>query len=644
MSLLEDDALAATQTSAGSAGSSGSSPGPVDPRPPTLDGLNSKDRLVKKHRLGKGAMGEVVACEDRNLGRTLALKSALRKDAASLERFFREARIQGQLEHPNVVPVHELGADEDGTPFFTMKRVRGVTLAEVLRLLAARDATTAAEWPLRKLLGALQDVCRAVHFAHSRGVVHRDLKPANVMLGDHGEVYVLDWGVARTTAEAQPDSSPDFSPLDVTPGHTSAGAVIGTPGYMAPEQTQGRVATQKSDVWALGAILFEVLTLEPLVRERSAVAAMLETQKGVDADARQRSPERDVPPELSRLCQRATAQAPEERPTALEVHDAIEAVLAGQRDGELRARIAQGHADAAEKAAQRVFAGGADALEARREAMQQLGRCLALEPDNAAAQAIFVKLLATPPAELPQPVQDEVDGITDDSMRRSARNSLWGFALMLGIAPVTYFMGIQRAGLAVLFVASVVASIATSWMGSKLKRYSPLLAQVAIVAGFLPLGLTGTIFGPFLLVPAMVSVMMFSFLMWVRPRERKLVVVAGLATFLIPVLAWALGVMDAPYRFTPDGMLVVPYFTSAFPAVGALVVLVGVTFGNFFVTVTTAVRLRSNLEKNQRAIALQGWNLRQMLRAPEPAKLEEPVPACALTDGLLGAAARGQET
>ncbi|MCC6338083.1 MAG: protein kinase [Myxococcales bacterium] len=640
MSLLEDDALAATQTSAGS---SGSAPGPVDPRPPTLDGLNASDRLVRRHRLGKGAMGEVVACEDRNLGRTLALKAALKKDPAALERFLREARIQGQLEHPNVVPVHELGAGEDGTPYFTMKRVRGVTLAEVLRLLAARDATTATEWPLRKLLGAFQEVCRAVHFAHSRGVVHRDLKPANVMLGDHGEVYVLDWGVARTTGEAQPDSGPDFAPLDVTPGHTSAGAVIGTPGYMAPEQTQGRVATPKSDVWALGAVLFEVLTLEPLVKERAAVAAMLETQQGVTADAHARAPEKDVPPELSQVCLRATSSSPEERPTAQELHDAVEAVLAGQRDGELRARIARGHADAAASAAARVFAGGADALEARREAMQQLGRCLALEPDNAAAQATFVKLLATPPSQVPQAVQGDLDDTHDRAMRRAAKNSAWGFSLMLLAGPALLLMGIARPLLLAAMAAAVLVAVVVSWLESRNLNPTRLSRRLAIVASLATVGLSGVIFGPFILVPALLPAVLFSLLMWARAEDRPLTLAAGAATILIPVAGWALGLFAAPYRFTSEGMLVVPYLTKAFPPGLTLVLLGGVILGNFVVSATNAIRLRNSLDDSQRALALQGWNLKQMLRTPTPAKVEDAAPGCPLTDALLPSQPRGQE-
>ena len=628
MSTLDDDALAPTQSSGSSA------PAPVDPRPPTLDALGGSTRLVRGPRLGRGAMGEVLACEDKNLGRTLALKAAVRTDAAALERFLREARIQGQLEHPNIVPVHELGADEDGTPYFTMKRVRGVTLADVLRLLAARDDATMTEWPRRKLLSAVQAVCRAVHFAHSRGVVHRDLKPANVMLGDHGEVYALDWGVARTVSEALPDSGPDFSPLDVTPGGTSAGAVIGTPGYMAPEQARGGVASPKSDVWALGALLFEVLTLEPLVTERAPMAALEQTLKGVNADARHRAPDRDVAPELAEWCLRATAVDPSARPTALALHDGLEAVLAGERDVELRGRIARGHADAAAKAAQRVFDGAGDALDARREALQQLGRCLALEPDNAEAQTIFFRLLSTPPREVPPSVQAELDGIAEGSMRRSSRNAALGFLLMFTAAPGLLVMGIQRWWLLGLLALSVTAAVAVSVFGVRVRLLTRHASRVAIIITLVAVGLWSTVFGPFVLVPAMLALVMMSLFLWVKPGERALVLLGSAASLGVPVLLWATGAMDAPYRFTDEGLVVVPYLTRAFPPHMTLAVLGAMTVGNTVIAALSGIRLRETLDERQRALALQGWNLRQLLPAPRTADdVTAPAPAAAARSG-----------
>ena len=152
-------------------------------------------------RIGAGGMGEVVAARDEQIGRDVAIKR-MRAEAPSdrqVARFLREARVQGQLEHPAIAPVHELGRDVDGRPYFAMKKLAGVTLADVLDNADER-------FPRQRLLRAFADVCLAVEFAHTRGVVHRDLKPDNIMLGDFGEVYVLDWGVAKLLGDAQGDA------------------------------------------------------------------------------------------------------------------------------------------------------------------------------------------------------------------------------------------------------------------------------------------------------------------------------------------------------------------------------------------------------------------------------------------------------
>src|SRR5262249_28316165 len=155
-----------------------------------------------------------------------------------LARFLREARVQGGLEHPAVVPVHDLAVDGDGRPFFVMKRLSGTTLLELLRRLRSGSEDEAAA--RRRMLRAFVEVCLAMEFAHIRGIVHRDLKPANIMLGDFGEVYVLDWGVARVL-DARDDEAPGergspwlTSGLELSSGQTRTGALLGTPAYMAP--------------------------------------------------------------------------------------------------------------------------------------------------------------------------------------------------------------------------------------------------------------------------------------------------------------------------------------------------------------------------------------------------------------------------
>ena len=226
--------------------------------------------------LAKGGMGAILSARDNSIQRTVAVKVILTGAEASDEHVHRlvtEARITGQLEHPNIVPLHELGVTQDGVVYYTMRLVEGVTLSEVLEQIRQRDKATIAKYPLRTLLTVFQKVCDAVAFAHSRGVIHRDLKPDNLMLGEFGEVFVMDWGLAKRvrgdaggldttsrTAKEQADLAGDGF-------KTLSGQVKGTPRYMAPEQAEGRVEDidERTDIYALGAILYAILTLHPPV-------------------------------------------------------------------------------------------------------------------------------------------------------------------------------------------------------------------------------------------------------------------------------------------------------------------------------------------------------------------------------------------
>ncbi|MEI8256433.1 MAG: serine/threonine-protein kinase, partial [Deltaproteobacteria bacterium] len=275
------------------------------------------ERYDAQGMLGIGGMGEVRLVHDRRIGRDVALKvlrDSAARDPNAVARFLREARIQGQLEHPTVVPVHDMALDAGGMSYFTMKRVRGLTLTNVLARLTSGDPGTAARFSRHRLLTAFCSVCMAVDFAHQRGVVHRDLKPENIMLGDHGEVHLLDWGVARLISEQRENVAPDAD-VHATPQGTAFGSVVGTPGYMAPEQAAGDVMRvgPASDVYALGAILFEILTLQPLHAGDTVVALLSATLQGADARAALRAPDAGVPPELDAICQEATRLEPADR-------------------------------------------------------------------------------------------------------------------------------------------------------------------------------------------------------------------------------------------------------------------------------------------------------------------------------------------
>ncbi|HXW97056.1 MAG TPA: serine/threonine-protein kinase [Gemmatimonadales bacterium] len=205
------------------------------------------DRYEVMEPIGQGGMGTVYRARDRHLEREVALK-VLRPelaDAASTRRLGREARILARLEHPGIVPVHEVGALADGRVYYVMKLIRGQSLEAFSRAAS-----------MSEMLRAFLRVCETVGFAHAHGVVHRDLKPSNIMIGGFGEVLVLDWGIARVVEEPEPAAS-GVSPIGLDSADTAPGTILGTPGFMAPEQLQGvsGLVDRRSDVFALGAIL-----------------------------------------------------------------------------------------------------------------------------------------------------------------------------------------------------------------------------------------------------------------------------------------------------------------------------------------------------------------------------------------------------
>ncbi len=223
-----------------------------------------------------GGMGAVLKAQDNNLARTVALKVMLNSAQANEQAVFSfvaEAQITGQLEHPNIVPLHDIGVAADGTIYYTMKLIEGRTLRDILKDIRDGNADTIQRYPITKLLTIFQSVCNGIAYAHSRRVIHRDLKPDNVMVGEFGEVLILDWGLAKVLPEpGQVDTEEhggEFTgPVPGNPADamaTMAGQVKGTPNYMAPEQAEGRVADidTRSDIYALGGILYYILTMQP---------------------------------------------------------------------------------------------------------------------------------------------------------------------------------------------------------------------------------------------------------------------------------------------------------------------------------------------------------------------------------------------
>jgi serine/threonine-protein kinase len=308
-----------------------------------LDGERFRRRYVQGEEIGRGGVGRVTSFRDLLMGRTVAIKSLhdARASGTGLARFLTEARTTARLEHPNVVPVHDLGVGPDGAPYFTMKRVRGRSLRQVFEALErGEDADRFSRY---RLLGVFAQVVMAVDYAHSLGVIHRDLKPENIMVGDFGEVFVMDWGIARVRGAA-PEPEPEPGPLrfDSTPV-TMVGTVFGTPGYMPPEQAAGQTDEMgpQTDVWALGAILYELLTGRRTHEAPSPLTVLVATVREDVVPPRKRAPHRDIPADLEEICLRALARDPARRyPTARALHEELERYLAGTRERERRAEEA----------------------------------------------------------------------------------------------------------------------------------------------------------------------------------------------------------------------------------------------------------------------------------------------------------------
>jgi tetratricopeptide (TPR) repeat protein/tRNA A-37 threonylcarbamoyl transferase component Bud32 len=296
----------------------------------------ARDRYTLSRLHATGGIGRVWLARDASVGRDVALKE-LRPERAGnpavWARFLKEAQVTGQLEHPGIVPVYEVGRrTEDKQPFYTMRFVRGRTLAEASAAYHRRRATgEAGPLELRELLTAFVGVCNAVAYAHSRGVLHRDLKPQNVILGDYGEVIVLDWGLAKLMDRPDDETAPLDLPTDGQAEWTMQGQVLGTPAYMAPEQAEGRLDLlgPASDVHGLGAILYEMLTGQPPFQGDDTTAVLRRVVH--DAPPRPRTLAKGMPRALEAVCMKALAKKPAGRyATAKELAADVQRWLAGE--------------------------------------------------------------------------------------------------------------------------------------------------------------------------------------------------------------------------------------------------------------------------------------------------------------------------
>lgn len=299
-----------------------------------------KYRFIRS--IGRGGMKMVLQVKDLDATRDVAM--AILPDAAvrpesDVLRFVQEARITASLEHPNIVPVHDIGIDSSGAPYFTMKLLRGRTLASLIEKLGEGDPEFLEEYSsVNRLLRIFLKICYGVAFAHSRNVIHLDLKPENIQIGDFGEVLIMDWGLAKfiepapAKEPAEDGGAKPESDAEDPAAATVDGIMKGTPGYMAPEQAAGKnsLKDQRTDIYALGAILYALMTFKDPLPQKEMRDKVAATLAGDIIPPRERAPERDIPAAVEAVILKAMSFSPSDRYQSVkELRDEVNAFIGG---------------------------------------------------------------------------------------------------------------------------------------------------------------------------------------------------------------------------------------------------------------------------------------------------------------------------
>ncbi|MDH5492089.1 MAG: serine/threonine protein kinase [Myxococcales bacterium] len=586
--------------------------------PPEPPGPGRVERYEGDTLLGAGGMGEIRLMRDQRIGRDVAIKrlhAERSRDEAAIARFLREARVQGRLEHPSIVPVHDLGVDEDGSVYFVMKRIRGRTLSEMLRAHRDGDRETIGGFGRRKLLNAIGQLCLTLDFAHRHGVIHRDIKPANVMLGDFGELYLLDWGLAKVDGSAERTLSLRDAGDPSEAGLTQSGAILGTPGYASPEQVRSAddVGPQ-ADIYAVGAILFEVLANEPLMpTHRSATEQLIATLDGVDGSPAAREPAIPVPPELDRVCVRALALDPAERCESVrEIYQAIEDYLDGQRDEELRGRIAESHEEKAEAAAERALSGSEEPVLARQLAMREIGRALALRPESPKALSLMVRLMSEPPAQIPAEVHAELGRRNDDRLRKGFGYGIVNYSAWLALTPVAFWLGVRDWAPVLGTLLLSLAAVIVCAIGSRAPRVTVPMQYALLLAVTGGLAFATRLAGPFMAIPSMLAVNTFSFALTEVRSRRTIFLLISTLPMLLPMILEAAGMIAPSYLYEGGEIRVLPNALEL-PAEPTFVLLAIASIVPLVMASFWAGRLRDELVLAETRVSLQQWQIRQML-------------------------------
>jgi eukaryotic-like serine/threonine-protein kinase len=568
-----------------------------EPSPDSIVG----GRYKLGRRIGKGGMGEVMAARDVQIARDVAIKRmrAANPSEKAIQRFLREAMVQGRLEHPAIVPVHEIGRDDEGLPYFVMKKLAGTSLAKIL--------DDREHVPLQKILRAFADVCLAVEFAHVRGIVHRDLKPDNIILGDFGETYVLDWGVAKIVGEEDGEFA-DVGSSSSGEHATRAGTAVGTPGYMSPEQVRGVPDIDgRADVYTLGCLLFEILAGEPL--HPRGHAGMQNALEARDSRPSLRAPAREVPPELDLLCAQATAPGRDERiQTAREVGERVERFLDGDRDLAQRRELARVQLERARTAFASV-----DVADNRGTAMRAAAGALALDPSLSGAAELVGRLMLEPPRETPPEV---TAAMADNDIRDAkaiASAGMWALFGSLAFIPLLWWIAPRGSVYVPLLLAFLLLDCVISVYVVRSKVPRPGLIALANAMIVIVLA---RMFSPILIAPgiaaslAMAMVLTPRFSLLSAPLTIGVLMTGGVA---VPLLLEQLGILSMTMSVTEAGVL----FTA--PAISGLrpggTILVGALYAVSLVIAAAIAgyQMRARAVAAAHHLHMQAWQLRQLV-------------------------------
>ncbi len=611
---------------------------------PAQRGLEGRFR--RQNTIAVGGMGELIRYRDTALKRDVVVKrirAEQRSNELAQKRFVREVQLQAYLQHPCIVPVYDAGNLATGNVYFTMAHVKGVTLHQALAGLRRREPSVIRKFSQRFLLEAFGRLCLAIAYAHERGVLHRDIKPENIMLGDYGEVYILDWGVARNIIDTEQPSLRDVgvsdarvlppnsqSPAipnlgDSEPTHsqragavdlTVAGSMVGTLEYMPPEQYIGIQSTnERTDVFTLGAILYEILTLQWFRDAETRADLALLIRKEIAGNV-ERKAVLGVSPELDAIWRKATAHDPEQRfQSARELHNVLIAEMDREREHE---RLREAAIELASSAALEVEQAPKDAADAetrRARALRSLGKALALDASQAEAFETLVNDLLEHPAGSCPEVDAEVRAREKQAAIRTFKLSTVIYAVWFGFLLVgSALRGVRSRVARGTMGGTVMILIAYNlwlWYRDVYERRHML---AVMVLSFIATSITSTVLGPFILLPSISASVFAAFAMTMRSdhKARALAMAMSLAAMLIPVGLQLTGFLPESYLYEHGQIVVVPGLVALPPHVAPAVLLAASVFTVLFANIGI-VQVVDALNNSERSALTQAYRLRQLL-------------------------------